>query len=729
LTGTAEYGAHGEGNAGVRVLPTTVSRRRVAAGASERFMARAVPLERVRNIGIMAHIDAGKTTLTERILFYTGRVRRMGEVHDGAAVMDWMPQERERGITITSAATTCYWLDHRVNIIDTPGHVDFTVEVERSLRVLDGAVAVFCGVGGVEPQSETVWRQANEHKVPRLAFVNKLDRVGADFENCVTMMTDRLRANPVPVQFPIGIGESFEGPLDLVAMKAVRFDEDSFGAVVREDDVPPALRAEAEVRRDHMIEQIVEADETVAEKFVHGEEISNDEVVGAIRRATIALRIVPVFCGSALRNVGVQRLLDGVTSYLPSPLDIPAVAGTNPFTHKSELREADDSKPAAALAFKIATDPYVGRLTYLRVYSGTIEKGEQLLNPRTGKKERIGRILLMHANKQEDLIETMAGEIVAVVGPKQTSTGDTLCDVKRPIVLERMKFPEPVVSVAIEPKTKADDEKLSDTLLRLAEEDPTFTAKTHPDTGQTIISGMGELHLEILTDRMLREFGVKANVGKPMVAYRETITQAAEARGQYIRQSGGRGQYGDVTLRVEPLAEGGFEFVNEIKGGDVPREFVPSVRAGVESAMENGILSGYQLVDMKVALVGGSYHEVDSSDIAFRAAGSIALRDAVMKARPVLLEPILSVEVVVPEQYVGEVIADLNARGGKIEGSRMRADAQVVDATVPLGRMFGYATALRSLTQGRALYTTQFSHYAGVSQERQEKIVAGFGWA
>jgi elongation factor G len=590
-------------------------------------------------------------------------------------------------------------------------------------------VAVFCGVGGVEPQSETVWRQANQHRVPRLAFVNKMDRVGADFENCVTMMVERLRANPVPVQFPIGTGESFEGVVDLVAMRALRFDEDSLGAVVRDEEVPHALHAEADVRREHMIEQIVEVDEIVAEKFVHGEAITNDEIVAALRRATISFKLVPVFCGTALRNVGVQPLLDGVVRYLPSPLDVPPVSGTNPFTHKVEEREPADDRPAAALAFKIATDPYVGRLTYLRVYSGTIEKGQQLLNPRTNKKERIGRILLMHANKQEDLTETLAGEIVAVVGPKQTGTGDTLCDVKRPVVLERMTFPEPVVSVAIEPKTKADDEKLGDTLARLAEEDPTFTAKTHPDTGQTIISGMGELHLEILADRMLREFGLKANVGKPMVAYRETITEVAEARGQYIRQSGGRGQYGDVTIRVEPLATGGFEFVNEIKGGDVPREFVPAIRAGIESAMENGILSGYPLVDMKVALTGGSYHEVDSSEIAFRAAASIALRDAVTRARPVLLEPVLSVEVVVPEQYVGEVIADLNARGGKIEGSRMRSDAQVVDATVPLGRMFGYATALRSLTQGRALYTTQFSHYAGVPPDRQEKIVAGFGWA
>ena len=692
-------------------------------------MARTIPLERVRNIGIMAHIDAGKTTLTERILFYTGRVRRMGEVHDGAAVMGWMPQERERGITITSAATTTYWLDHRINIIDTPGHVDFTVEVERSLRVLDGAVAVFCGVGGVEPQSETVWRQANEHKVPRVAFVNKLDRVGADFENCVNMMTERLRANPLPVQFPIGLGESFEGIVDLISMKAVRFDEDSLGAVVNETDVPHELRAEAEVRREHMIEQVVEVDEVIAEKFVHGETLTNDEIIAAIRRATIHFKVVPVFCGSALRNAGVQRLLDGVVRYLPSPMDVPPMMGVNPFTHKEEVREPDDSKPAAALVFKIATDPYVGRLTYVRVYSGTFEKGEQLLNPRTGKKERIGRILLMHANKQEDLTEALAGEILAVVGPKQTSTGDTLCDLKRPVVLERMTFPEPVVSVAIEPKTKADDEKLSDTLARLSEEDPTFVTKTNPDTGQTIISGMGELHLEILTDRMLREFGVKANVGKPMVAYRETITAVAEARGQYIRQSGGRGQYGDVTIRVEPLAEGGFEFVNEIKGGDVPREFVPAIRTGVESAMENGILSGYPLVDMKVALIGGSYHDVDSSEIAFRAAGSIALRAAVTKAHAILLEPIVSVEVVVPEQYLGEVIADLNARGGSIVDSRSRSDAHVVDATVPLGRMFGYATALRSLTQGRALYTTQFSHYAGVPPDRQEKIVAGFGWA
>jgi len=692
-------------------------------------MARVSPLERVRNIGIMAHIDAGKTTLTERILFYTGRVRRMGEVHDGAAVMDWMPQERERGITITSAATTCYWLDHRVNIIDTPGHVDFTVEVERSLRVLDGAIAVFCGVGGVEPQSETVWRQANEYRVPRLAFVNKMDRVGADFENCVAMMVERLRANAVPVQIPIGAGESFEGVVDLVAMKAVRFDEDSLGVVVSDAEIPPRLLAEARHRREHMIEQAVEADEALAEKFVHGETLTYDDVILALRKATISFHIVPVFCGSALRNAGVQPLLDGVVQYLPSPADVPPVKGTNPFTHKVEERPPDDTKPAAALAFKIATDPYVGRLTYLRVYSGTIEKGAQLLNPRTGKKERIGRILLMHANKQEDLTEALAGEIVAVVGPKQTSTGDTLCDAKKPVVLERMKFPEPVVAVAIEPKTKADDDKLNDTLSRLAEEDPTFTAKTNPDTGQTIISGMGELHLEVLTDRMLREFGVKANIGKPMVAYRETISAVAEAQGQFIRQSGGHGQYGDVRIRVEPLKDGGFEFVNEVRDGEVPREFVPSVRQGVESAMENGILAGYPLVDMKVTLIGGSYHDVDSSDIAFRAAGSIALRTAAGQASPILLEPILSVEVVTPDQYAGSVIADLNARGGKIEGTRLRSDARVVDATVPLGRMFGYATALRSLTQGRALYTTQFSHYAEVPAERREKIMAGFGWA
>jgi elongation factor G len=692
-------------------------------------MAREYPLSRVRNIGIMAHIDAGKTTLTERILFYTGRVRRMGEVHDGAAVMDWMTQERERGITITSAATTCHWLDHRINIIDTPGHVDFTMEVERSLRVLDGAIAVFCGVGGVEPQSETVWKQAEKYRIPRMALINKMDRVGADFDRAVEMMIERLSARPVPVRIPLGAGERFEGVIDLIAMKAVRFDEESLGARFTLTEIPPDLQDDARRRREHLIEAVVESDDALAEKYVHGEALTDDEVRLAIRKATLAAAVVPVFAGAALKNIGIQGVLDGIVHYFPSPLDVPPVGGTNPFTGKDEVREPDDEKPIAALAFKIASDSYVGRLTYIRMYSGTLKKGEQLLNPRADKKERVGRILLMHANKQEDLVEARAGDIVAVVGPKVTATGDTLCDPKRPIVLEAMAFPQPVVSVAIEPKTKADEDKLYSTLDRLAEEDPTFVTRTDADTGQTIISGMGELHLDVLTTRMLREFGVKANVGKPMVAYRESITAVAEGRGQFIRQSGGRGQYGDVLLRVEPLGEsGGFEFVSEIRDGRIPKQFIPAVRSGVESAMENGILAGYPLIDVKVTLLDGSHHEVDSTDIAFRAAGSIALREAATKARPVLLEPIVSMEVVVPEQYVGEVIADLNARGGRIEGTHMRSDARVVDATVPLGHTFGYTTALRSLTQGRGVCTTQFSHYAVVPRDRQERIMAGWGW-
>ncbi len=676
----------------------------------------------------MAHIDAGKTTLTERILFYTGRVRRMGEVHDGAAAMDWMEQERQRGITITSAATTCYWQDHRINIIDTPGHVDFTVEVGRSLRILDGAIAVFCAVGGVEPQSETVWKQANEYGVPRLAFINKMDRVGADFWRAVEMMIDRLKSNPVPVQIPVGAGESFEGVLDLVEMKVMRYDEKSLGAEYAEEEIPEELRQEAEKLREQMIEQSVEADDELLEKYVHGEALSRAEIDLAIRKATLAGRIVPVYCGAALRNVGVQRILDGVVTYLPSPADIPPVKGLNPYTDKEEVRGPEDDEPVAALAFKIASDSYVGRLTYVRMYSGTLKKGDQLLNPRVDKKERVGRILLMHANKQEDLTEAHAGEIVTIVGPKQTGTGDTLCDPRKPITLESMAFPEPVVSVAIEPKTKADEDKLTQALDRLSDEDPTFVTRSDKETGQLIISGMGELHLDVLTTRMVREFGVRANVGKPMVAYRETITQPAEAVGQFIRQSGGKGQYGDVRIRIEPVKDIGFEFVNEVRDGEIPREFIPSVEKGVESALENGIIAGYPAVDVRVTLLGGSYHDVDSNEMAFRAAGSIALREAAMKAHPVLLEPIVEVEVVVPEQYVGEIIADLNARGGRIEGTSVRGEERIVDATVPLGRMFGYATALRSLSQGRAVYTTQFSHYAEVSPEKMEKILAGWGW-
>ena len=687
------------------------------------------PLERVRNIGIMAHIDAGKTTLTERILFYTGRVRRMGEVHDGAAVMDWMTQEKERGITITSAATTCFWLDHRINIIDTPGHVDFTMEVERSLRILDGAVAVFCGVGGVEPQSETVWKQADKYRVPRIAFVNKMDRPGADFDSAVSTMVERLGANPIPVQIPIGTGESFEGVIDLVTMKAIRFDSESLGADYTEDDIPESYVGKAAALRERLIEGVVEADDALAERYVHGEELSEDEIHIAIRKATLSARAVPVLAGAALRNVGVQGILDAVIRYLPSPADVPPIKGMNPYTEKEEVREARNDESVAALAFKIATDSYVGRLTYVRIYSGSLKKGAQLLNPRTEKKERISRILLMHANKQEDLDSASSGEIVAVVGPKLTGTGDTLCDPKRPIVLESMLFPEPVVSVAIEPKTKADEDKLGQALTRLADEDPTFVTKIDEDTGQTIISGMGELHLEILTTRMVREFGVRASVGRPMVAYRETIREVAEARGQFIRQSGGKGHYGDVRIRVEPLGPGGgFEFESVVRDGEIPRQFIPAAKSGIVSALENGILAGYPLIDIRVTLLGGSYHDVDSNEMAFTAAGSIALREAVTKGQPVLLEPVVSVEVVTPEQYVGEVIADLNARGGRIEGTHLRSDARVVDGTVPLGKMFGYATALRSLTQGRGLYTTQFSHYAAVPREKQEQMAAGGGW-
>ncbi len=692
-------------------------------------MAREYPLSRVRNIGIMAHIDAGKTTLTERILFYTGRVRRMGEVHDGASAMDWMAQEKERGITITSAATTCHWLDHRINIIDTPGHVDFTMEVERSLRVLDGAVAVFCGVGGVEPQSEMVWKQAEKYRIPKIALINKMDRVGADFDRAVAMMEERLGARPVEVWIPLGAGEGFKGVIDLVAMKAVRFDEQSLGARFTLAEIPPELAEDAERRRERLIEAVIESDDALAEKYVHGESLTHDEVRLAIRKATLSASVVPVFAGAALKNIGVQGILDGIVHYFPSPIDVPPVRGTNPFTGKDETREPDDEKPVAALAFKIARDSYVGRLTYVRMYSGTLKKGAQLLNPRAEKKERVGRILLMHANKQEDLVEARAGDIVAVVGPKVTITGDTLCDPKHPIVLESMVFPEPVVSVAIEPKTKADEDKLFSSLDRLAEEDPTFVTRTDADTGQTIISGMGELHLEVLTTRMLREFGVRASVGRPMVAYRESVTATAEVRGQFIRQSGGRGQYGDVLIRIEPLGQGGgFEFVVEVRDGRIPKQFIPAVKSGIESAMENGILAGYPLIDVKVTLLDGSHHEVDSTEIAFKAAGSIALREAATKAHPVLLEPIVRMEVVVPEQYVGEVIADLNARGGRIEGTHVRSDGRVVDATVPLGHTFGYATALRSLTQGRGVCTTQFSHHAEVSRERQEKIMAGWGW-
>jgi len=673
----------------------------------------------------MAHIDAGKTTTTERILYYTGITYKIGEVHDGTATMDFMVQEQERGITITSAATTCLWRDHRVNIIDTPGHVDFTIEVERSLRVLDGAVAVFCSVGGVEPQSETVWRQADKYGVPRIAFINKMDRVGADFDRGVSMIRDRLRANPVPLQLPLGREEKFSGVIDLVSMKAIVWDDDSLGARYRLEAIPEQEQAEAERQREALLEAVAESDEALLEKYLEGAEISESELRGAIRRATLQLKIVPVLCGSAFKNKGVQPLLDAVVDYLPSPLDIPPVQGKNPHTEQMEGRAADDNAPFSALAFKIMTDPYVGTLTFFRAYSGVMASGSYVLNATKGKKERIGRLLKMHANKREDIKEVYAGDIAAAVGLRDTTTGDTLCDEAHPVVLESIEFPEPVISIAIEPKTKADQDKLGASLQKLAAEDPSFRVETDPDTAQTIIKGMGELHLEIIVDRLLREFKVDANVGRPQVAYKETIRSAVEQEGKFIRQSGGRGQYGHVVIRVEatPPASG-FVFVDQVKGGRIPREYIPAVERGVREAMESGVLAGYPMVDMKVSLLDGSYHEVDSSELAFKIAASMAFKDAARKAGPILLEPVMAVEVVVPEEFMGDVIGDLSGRRGHIQGMEARAGAQVITARVPLKEMFGYATDLRSATQGRATYTMQFSHYEPVPQMISEEITA-----
>jgi elongation factor G len=688
-------------------------------------MARKVPLERTRNIGIMAHIDAGKTTTTERILYYTGINYKIGEVHEGTATMDWMVQEQERGITITSAATTCHWRDHRINIIDTPGHVDFTIEVERSLRVLDGAVAVFCSVGGVEPQSETVWRQADKYRVPRIAFINKMDRVGADFFRGVRMIRERLRANAVPIQLPIGEEENYRGIVDLVTMKAVLWDDDSLGARYRSEEIPPELTATAEQYREQLLEAVADSDEGVLEKYLEGREISESEIRQAIRRATLTIKIIPVTCGSAFKNKGVQPLLDAVVDYLPAPTDVAAVEGINPQTDEKETRAPDDKAPFAALAFKIMTDPFVGTLTFFRVYSGMIESGSYVFNSTKGKKERVGRLLKMHANKREDIKEVYAGDIAAAVGLRDSTTGNTLCDENHPIVLEAIEFPAPVISIAIEPKTKADQEKLGVSLQKLATEDPSFRVATDRETGQTIISGMGELHLEIIVDRLLREFKVDANVGKPQVAYRETIRRAMEREGKFVRQTGGRGQYGHVVLRVEPLPAGkGFEFADGTKGGVVPREYIPAVERGVRDALENGVLAGYPIVDVKVTLLDGSYHEVDSSEIAFKIAGSMAFKEAVGKANPVILEPVMAVEVVVPEEFMGEVIGDLSSRRGKIQGMETRAGAQVITGQVPLGEMFGYATDLRSKSQGRATYTMQFSHYEPVPQPISEEITA-----
>ena len=686
--------------------------------------ASATNLAKTRNIGIMAHIDAGKTTTTERILYYTGRLRNMGEVHDGAATMDWMDQERERGITITSAATTSFWRDHRINIIDTPGHVDFTVEVERSLRVLDGSVAIFCAVGGVEPQSETVWRQGDKYVVPRIAYVNKIDRVGADFHQVVDMMHERLGANAVPLQLPIGSGDLYTGEIDLIKMKARSYDEDNMGSTFEEHDIPTDLADYASEHRANLLESVAEVDEELMEKYLSGEEPTVEELVDAIRRATLSVSLIPVLVGSSYRNKGVQALLDAVIDYLPSPEDVPPVTGKNTMSGEDEERENKSDAPLAGVAFKIMTDPHVGKLAFYRIYSGTIPSGSYVLNTRTNRRERISRILQMHANKREQLKVAEAGDIVALVGVKDVATGDTLCDPEWPISLEAMEFPKPVMSVAVEPKTRADEEKLSQSLQKLSEEDPTFRVHTDEETSQLIISGMGELHLEILVDRLLREFRVEANVGRPQVAYRETIRGSVKSEGRFVRQSGGRGQFGHVWLEMEPLEEGeGVEFENAIVGGVIPREFIPSVEAGVKEAAHNGVLAGYPVQGVKVTLYDGSYHDVDSSEVAFKVAGSMAFQDGMRKANPALLEPVMDVEVVVPSEYVGSVVGDLNSRRGRIGGIIPRTDAQVVAATVPLSEMFGYATALRSATQGRAVSTMQFSHYGELPDSVRQEIL------
>jgi elongation factor G len=688
-------------------------------------MAREYTLEQTRNIGIAAHIDAGKTTTTERILYYTGRIHRIGEVDDGAATMDWMEQEQERGITITSAATTCFWRGHRINIIDTPGHVDFTVEVERSLRVLDGVVAIFCAVGGVQPQSETVWRQANRYHVPRIAYVNKMDRLGADFYRVVQRMKERLGANAVPIQLPIGAESDFRGIIDLVHMKAIIYKDD-LGKEYEETEIPAEMHEMASHWREVLIEAAADVDDTLMEKYLEGEPITAEEIVRAVRRGTLQNKIVPVTCGSSFKNKGVQPLLDAIVDYLPSPIDIGAVKGTNPRTGAPEARYPSDNEPFTALAFKIMSDPFVGKLTYFRVYSGTLSKGSYVYNASKDKKERIGRIVRMHANHREDVEVVYAGEIAAAVGLNETTTGDTLCDEKAPIVLEAMQFPDPVISVAIEPKTKADQDKLGIALSRLAVEDPTFRISTDPETGQTIISGMGELHLEIIVDRLMREFKVEANVGRPQVAYREAIRQPARGEGRYVRQTGGRGQYGHCILEIEPLPPGqGFEFVNKIVGGVIPKEFIPAIEGGVREAMDTGVIAGYPVVDVRVAVVDGSYHEVDSSEMAFKIAGSLAFKAAMQKANPTIKEPIMAVEIVTPEQFLGDVIGDLNSRRGRIEGIEPGpGGTQTIRAHVPLAEMFGYATALRSLTQGRATYVMQPSHYEEVPSHIAQELIA-----
>lgn len=682
-------------------------------------------LDKVRNIGIMAHIDAGKTTTTERVLFYTGRVHRMGEVHEGGATMDWMEQEKERGITITSAATTCAWQDHQINIIDTPGHVDFTVEVERSLRVLDGAVMLFCAVGGVEPQSETVWRQANKYKVPRIAFINKMDRTGADFENAITQMRDRLKANPVPVQVPIGEGELFRGVIDLISNKAIIWHDHTQGATWDEIDVPGDLKGTTRHWQINLLEAVAEHNDDLLLKYLEGDEITADELKNVVREATLSMDITPVFCGSAFKNKGVQRLLDGVIDFLPSPLDVPPIKGVVPGSETEVERPADPDAPFSAIAFKIMTDPYVGKLTFFRVYSGTLKKGSQVLNTNTGKKERIGRILLMHANSREDVDVVQAGAIAAAVGLKKIHTGDTLCDPKHPVILEKMEFPDPVIRIAIEPKTKADNDKLDVGLQKLAEEDPTFKIAIHEETGQTLIAGMGELHLEIIVDRLKREFKVEANVGKPQVAYREALQQTVDERYQHKKQSGGRGQFAEVWIEIGPSEEGtGLEFVDEIRGGSIPREYIGSVEKGIRNAMDQGPLAGYPVEGVKARLYDGKFHDVDSDQLSFEIAGRMAFRSAARSAKPTLMEPIMAVEVVTPEEYMGDVIGDLNSRRGRIEGLSQRQEAQVIKSMVPLSNMFGYATDMRSITQGRAIFTMQFDHYAQVPKSVAEEIVS-----
>jgi len=690
------------------------------------IVAREYSLSNTRNIGIAAHIDAGKTTVTERILFYTGRIHRMGETHEGAATMDWMEQEQERGITITSAATTCFWKDHRINIIDTPGHVDFTVEVERSMRVLDGVVAVFCAVGGVQPQSETVWRQASKYGVPRLAFINKMDRLGADFYHVISRMKERLGANAVPLQIPIGAESNFKGVVDLIRMKSIQYSDDGQGSVLAEGEIPEDLRTKAIEYREAMLESLADVDEALMEKYLEGEKITADEISAAIRKGTLSGDIVPVLCGSAFKNKGIQPLVDAVVDYLPSPVDVLAVEGINPKTEEPDTRKPADEEPFAALAFKIMADPYVGKLTFLRVYSGSLSKGSYIYNANKGSRERVGRILRMHANHREDVSEIFTGDIVAAVGLQDTVTGDTLCDMNKPIILENITFPEPVIDIAIEPKTKADQEKMGLALQRLSAEDPTFRTHTDEETGQTIIAGMGELHLEIIIDRLLREFKVDANNGKPQVAYREAISRPSKADGRFVRQSGGRGQYGHCVLEIEPQESGkGFEFVNKLVGGSIPKEYVPAVEAGIKEAMEAGILAGYPVVDVKVSVVDGSFHEVDSSEMAFKIAGSMGFKAAMEKAGPILKEPIMAVEVVTPEDFMGDVMGDLNSRRGQIHGMEPgTGGTQVIRADVPLSEMFGYATTLRSMTQGRASYSMEPSRYDVVPKAMAEELAA-----